>query len=335
MAFLPVLKVGGMQLFRSESFDTFGKILPRAAEIAGSISAIYLALTGICTLAYAAGGMSAFDALVHAMTTIATGGFANYDNSFAAFSPSIEYMAAFFMVVASLPFVRLVQFAAGTAKPLANDPQIRAFLAISFSVVGALTLYLAVREGSFEEEMLRKALFNSVSILTGTGYASSDYGAWGPFAVATFFMIGLVGGCAGSTSCAIKVFRFQVLIAAAISQIKRIQTPRGVFVPRYGRRPIGEDVISSVMSFFFLFALTFSCGAIALSMMGLDLITSLSSAATALANVGPGLGSEVGPTGNFAGLPDAAKWLLSALMLLGRLELLSVFILITPAFWRV
>lgn len=334
MAFLPTLKVGGMQLFKSEAFDTFGKILPRAGEIAQSISYIYLGLTLACIISYAALGMEPIEAVVHAMTTVSTGGFATSDASFAIYGAAAEYVSVVFMLAAALPFVRYVQLLAGSAKPLYSDPQIRAFLAITFLAVFVLSAYRAATTGRFTEEMFRDNLFNLTSIVTGTGYASADYGQWGAFSVALFFIIGLIGGCAGSTSCSIKVFRYQVLYAAVVSQIRRLHSPHGIFTPRFAGRPLEEDVISSVMSFVFFFFLTFGFVAITLSMLGLDTITSISGAATAIANIGPGLGPEIGPAGNFAGLPDTAKWVLAFTMLIGRLELLTVFVLFMPSFWR-
>ncbi|MFT4715026.1 MAG: trk system potassium uptake protein TrkH [Paracoccaceae bacterium] len=334
MVFLPMLKVGGMQIFRSESFDTFGKILPRAAEIARSISTIYVSLTAVCALAYAIGGLSPFDAIVHAMTTIATGGFSNSDTSFTELGIGVEYVAAIFMLAASLPFVRYVQLVGGSAKPLFADSQIQGFFGAALLVVLSLTIWLMWHSSGPLEPSFRKALFNGVSILTGTGYASADYMVWGSFPVAVFFMIGLVGGCAGSTSCSIKVFRFQLLFASIRAQVQKIYSPSGIFSPRYEGRRVPDDVISSVMAFFMLFMVTFAVLAVLLALTGLDLITAISGAATALANVGPGLGSEIGPSGNFAGLNDPAKWLLIAGMLIGRLELMSVYVLFTFNFWR-
>jgi len=334
MAFLPALKVGGMQLFRSEGFDTFGKILPRAAEIAASIGWIYVGLTLACAAGYAALGMDLFDAVCHGMTTIATGGFANYDASFAAFPPGVEYAAAVFLLLASLPFVRYVQLLAGSARPLYEDTQVRAFLCVAATVILGLALWRAALAEAPFETAFRKSLFNGLSILTGAGYASADYNAWGPLAVGVFFVIGMVGGCAGSTCCAIKIFRFQILVAAITAQVRRIHSPSGVFQPRFQGRPIDDAALSSVISFFYFFALTLGLFTVALSMIGLDPITAVSGAATALANVGPGLGPIIGPAGNFAPLPDSAKWLLSAAMLMGRLELLSVMVLLTPLFWR-
>lgn len=334
MVFLPMLKVGGMQIFKTESFDTFGKILPRAAEIARSISTIYLTLTILCAIAYAIGGLSPFDAAVHAMTTIATGGFSNTDTSFNNLGPAVEYVAVVFMLAASLPFVRYVQLLAGSARPLMSDSQIRTFFTATLLVVLSLTLWQVSQSSGPFEISFRKSLFNGVSILTGTGYASADYMTWGSFPVAMFFLIGLVGGCAGSTTCSIKVFRFQLLFASIRAQVQKIYSPNGIFSPRYEGRRVQDDVLSSVMAFFMLFMVTLALLAILLSLTGLDLITSISGAATALANVGPGLGPEIGPSGNFAGINDSAKWLLIGGMLIGRLELMSVYVLFTITFWR-
>lgn len=335
MVFLPELRVGGMQIFRTESFDTMGKILPRATEISASISTIYVGLTLACAASYLAAGMGVFDATVHAMTTIATGGFANYDASFGAFNPMVEYMAAIFMLLAALPFVRYVQLTTTrSVKPLLKDRQILAFFGTVAVLITVLVAWRALSMGVQTAEMLRKTVFNVVSIITGTGYASQDYGLWGPLAVAVFFFIGLIGGCAGSTACSIKVFRYQLLFASIRVQLRKVRTPHGVFMPRYDGRPVGEEVLNSVISFFVFFLVTLGVLSVALGMTGLDLITSVSGAVAALANIGPGLGPEIGPTGNFAGLNDTAKWMLSLGMLLGRLELLAVYALVTVSFWR-
>ncbi|RMA43210.1 TrkH family potassium uptake protein [Rhodophyticola porphyridii] len=334
MVFLPELRVGGMQIFRSEGFDTFGKILPRATEIASRIWVIYLTLTLCCAAAYATLGMDVFDAIVHAMTTVATGGFANSDASFGAFGPGVEYAAVVFMLLAALPFVRYVQLVAGSARPLWIDSQIRAFFLTVLALVSVMTLWLVLGDAAGGEFALRKALFNTVSIVTGTGYASADYMQWGAFAVVVFFFAGLIGGCAGSTSCSIKVFRYQLLMASISTQVKRLYAPHGIFEPRYQGRPVAEDVLNSVMAFFVLFFVTLGVVAVLLGLTGLDFITAVSGAATALGNIGPGLGPVIGPAGTFAELNDTAKWILSAAMLIGRLELMAVFVLFTAAFWR-
>jgi trk system potassium uptake protein TrkH len=334
MVFLPELRVGGMQIFKSEAFETMGKILPRATQIASQISSIFLAITMACALSYLALGMNAFDATVHALTTVSTGGFSNYDASFGTFSGVMEYAASVFMVLAALPFVRYVQMVNGQTKPLLQDSQVRAFVTTIAVLVLVTTLILTQIFPHHWEKSLREALFNITSIITGTGYASVDYMGWGPALISMFFFIGLIGGCAGSTACSIKIFRYQLLFASIKMQLRKIRSPNGIFVVRYDKRRVDDDVLNSVMSFFMFFVLTLGLLAVALSLTGLDFITSLSGAATALANVGPGLGDQIGPAGNFSGLNDTAKWLLSLGMLLGRLELLAVYAMLTISFWR-
>ena len=343
MAFLPELKVGGMQIFRSESFDTFGKVLPRAAELAAQITWIYAALTVACALAYLATGMSPFDAMVHAMTTIATGGFANSDGSFAVYSPAAQWLCTIFMALAALPFVRYVQLVGGEGRPFLTDGQIKAFALTSLLICVGLSMWrlrgLVVETDSSGplpsvELVLRETFFNVVSVMTGTGYSSTNYALWGAFPVAVFFFTGLIGGCAGSTACSVKIFRYQILLSAIRVQVRRIHQPSGVFQPRYDGRPVGEDVLSSVMSFFVLFFATLGVLAICLGATGLDMVTALSGAVATLANIGPGLGDIIGPAGNFSQLPDAAKWMMSVAMLVGRLEVLVVLALFIPAFWR-
>jgi trk system potassium uptake protein TrkH len=334
MAFLPELRVGGMQIFRSEAFDTMGKVLPRAAEISARISTIYIGITIACALSYSAGGMTPFDATVHAMTTVSTGGFANYDASFGVFQGPLEYVATIFMLSAALPFVLYVQLLAGETRPLLGDSQVRTFLLIAGSLTVTTAGVLIAVDDFPVEAALREAMFNIASILTGTGYASVDYMEWGTFLVALFFFVGLIGGCAGSTSCSIKVFRWQILFAAVKAQIRRVHSPHGIFKTRYADRTVSEDVMSSVMTFFVLFVITLGAFSVALAMTGLDFLTSVSGAATAIANIGPGLGPIIGPAGNFAPLSDLAKWLLAAAMLIGRLELVVVYVLFTTRFWR-
>ena len=333
MVFLPELRIGGMQIFRSESFDTDGKVLPRAAQIAARISVAYFILTAACCISYLAVGMPSFHAFNHAMTTVATGGFSTYDASFGAFRGASEYVAAIFMALASLPFVRYVQVMAGNYGPFLRDPQVRGFFMIIAALYAIVILY-RVTAGAPLGEALRETVFNVTSILTGTGYSSTNYQLWGAFAVVLFFFMGLVGGCAGSTCCSIKVFRYQLLIASIRAQIGRIHSHHGVFTPRYDGRSVSDDVLNSVMVFFVAFIVSLGILSVLLSATGLDTITSVSGAAAALANIGPGLGSQIGPTGDFADLSATAKWLLSFAMLIGRLELMAVFVILTRNFWR-
>ncbi|MDF0602928.1 TrkH family potassium uptake protein [Psychromarinibacter sp. C21-152] len=334
MAFLPELRVGGMQIFRSEAFDTGGKVLPRAAEIASRISVIYVVLTGACALAYLGTGLSAFDALNHALTTISTGGFSTSDASFGAFQGAPEYVASVFMILASLPFVRFVQIAAGQAQPIFVDSQVRTYLWIIAILVCVMALYRVVANGDYAEHAFREGLFNVTSIISGTGYASVDYQLWGGFAVVAFFFIGLIGGCAGSTACSIKVFRYQLLFASIRAQVGKIHAPHGVFTPRFEGRPVGADVLNSVMSFFVAFIVLMGVTSVLLALTGEDTVTAVSGAAAALANIGPGLGDKIGPAGNFSEISETGKWLLSLAMLVGRLEVMAVLVILTARFWR-
>jgi trk system potassium uptake protein TrkH len=334
MVFLPELRVGGMQIFRAEGFDTLGKILPRATTIAFQISIIYVGITIACGLAYVLAGMNFFDAVVHAFTTVATGGFSNYDDSFSVFSWKVEYVAILFMILSALPFVRYVQLINGQGTAVFKDPQVKTFIVLICALVLLSTLVLSLQLNLSFELVFRKALFNITSIITGTGYASTNYMLWGGFLVSLLFFVGLVGGCAGSTTCSVKIFRYQIVFASIASQLKRIQSPNGIFIPRYQGRQISDDILNSVLTFFVVFFASLGILAALLSLTGLDLITSLSGAAAALGNIGPGLGETIGPDGNFSSLNETAKWLLVAGMLIGRLELMAVYILFTLKFWR-
>ncbi len=335
VAVLPMLQIGGMQLFKAEAFETPEKILPRATQISGSLTLVYAVLSAVCALLYASAGMGIADAVMHAMTTVATGGFSSKNLSIGAFgSAQIEMIAIVFMILGSLPFILFVQLSGGRIRPLLRDAQVRAFALTVTALVLTLWFYLALTGQQPGLSGLRRAAFNLVSIMTGTGYASGDYESWGLFSTALFFIVMFIGGCAGSTACGIKIFRFQVLFQELRQQTARLIFPNGIFVKQFNGRPISEGVSSAVMSFFFLYLASFIVLAIALSLTGLDPLTAFSGAATAISNVGPGLGPVIGPTGNFSSLSDTAKWLLSAGMILGRLELFTVLVLLLPAFWR-
>jgi trk system potassium uptake protein TrkH len=335
VAILPILSVGGMQLVRAESSDLSEKILPRAAQIASAIGTIYLSFTLICAALYWYAGLDAFEAAAHAMTTIATGGFSTSDASIAIFeSPTVEWIAVVFMLLGALPFVLYIQATNGNLMALLRDAQVRWFVAIVALGAGSIMAWLHLTREMSLHDALRGATFNTISVITGTGYASTDYGQWGTFPVAALFFLMCVGGCTGSTTGGIKIFRFTVLHAVASNQFARLVRPHGVFIPIFNGRPLPEAAAISVMAFIFMFGLSFSVIAVLLSLLGLDYMTAMSAAVTSLANVGPGLGDVIGPAGHFASLPDSAKWLLSVAMLLGRLELFTVLILFTPSFWR-
>lgn len=335
IAVLPMLQVGGMQLFRMESSDQSDKAMPRAAQIASAIGVIYLLLTMIWAGFYWVAGMTGFDAISHAMTTIATGGFSNHDESFAYFnSATIDYIAAAGMLVGALPFILYLRTLQGDMLAVVNDSQVQWFLVFVAGVIVTTCGWLMLEVGEDPLNALRLATFNIVSIITGTGYVTDDYSIWGSFSPVIFFFIMFIGGCSGSTTCGIKVFRFQVLYAAARTQIHHLLQPHGVFIPYFNKRPISEEIIISVLSFFFMWFFTFALLTLGLSLLGLDFVTAFSSAATSIANVGPALGPVAGPTGNFASFPDAAKWLMAGGMLLGRLELFTVIVMISRSFWR-
>ncbi|MTH62658.1 TrkH family potassium uptake protein [Paracoccus shanxieyensis] len=335
MIFLPVMKVGGMQFFKSEGFDTLGKILPRAFDIAREMTWVYIALTATCAIVYIVMGMSGFDAIVLAMSTCSTGGFSNYDSSFGPYLGPLEYAAAFFMFMASIPFIRMVQLVRGSAQPMWRDVQIRAYLRWTLYAIAAVVAYRLLLGGATDiGETLRETTFNVVSTFSGTGLVSSDVTAWGHFPFAILVVVGLIGGCTGSTSCSVKVFRYLVLIQAVKAQLRRMQSPRRVYPLLYDGRPLNHEVVDSVMAFFTLFMLTFGLLIVGLAMTGLHPRTALTGAWTAIANVGVMWGPELSPNGAVNNLPTAAKWMMSVGMYVGRLELLTVLVLFMPRFWR-
>lgn len=337
MAIWPLLGIGGMQLFRLESSDTSEKALPRAGQIAGAVGLVYLALTFACFLAYVSAEMTAFDAINHAMTTVATGGFSTRDASIGAYTAGgADLVALVFMVLAALPFMLYVRAAQGRPDLLFTDTQARTFLIVAFTAASVLTLYLLTHDAGAGGGLpaWRAAAVNAVSILTGTGYASTDFYAWGGGAAAIFFMLMFIGGCAGSTTCSIKIFRYQIAASAVKVYIAQYARPHAVQPIRYRGQSVPDDTVRSVLGFFFIFFATFAVSATILSLIGLDTVTAISGAATTLANVGPGLGPIIGPAGTFQPLPDMAKWVMTANMLIGRLEIMVMLVMLAPGFWR-
>lgn len=334
MLFLPVMKVGGMQYFRSESFDTLGKVLPRALDISAALIQIYVWLTVSCAVTYFALGMTGFDAVVHAMTTVSTGGFSTSDRSFAVYQGLPEYAAVVFMILGSLPFVRFIQLTQGSIRPLLRDAQVRAYLRWNLYAAGTIIAYEFLTHGFDLEPLIRETLFNVVSTFSGTGFASVDLSSWGPYPFAVLIVVGLIGGCTSSTGCSVKVFRYLILFEAIKVQIRQLLNPTAITRLRYDDRPVSRDVVDSVVVFFTLFILSFGLLAVALSMTGLETKTAVTAAWTSIANVGPVFGPEVGPTGSVDGFSTMAKLLMMSGMLIGRLELLSVYVLFMRRFWR-
>ena len=333
---LPLLKVGGMQLFRIESSDKPEKILPRTTQVALIIISTYLILTLFCALFYKIFGMNFFDSIAHAMTTIATGGFSTHNGSIGYFKkPSIEVVATIFIILGSIPFISYLKFIKGNKKIFLEDVQIKGFVYLFLFSTFVMFLYLLFNDNSnLLIEKIRIASFNVVSILSGTGYVTNDFSLWGKFPLIFFLFLMFVGGCAGSTACGIKIFRFQLLFLFINNQIKKLIYPNSIFILKYNKKKITDDYMNSVIIFIFAYLFIFILTAMLLSITGLDFLSSISGAATSISNVGPGLGELIGPNGNFKSVPEVSKWILSFGMLLGRLELFTVLILFFPSFWR-
>ena len=330
---MPIMNVGGMQLFKISSNDSSEKILPKSKEIALRLIYIYSSLTILCTFTYWIFGMSIFDSLTHSMTTIATGGFSNYNESIGYFnSIPIEIASMLFIILGSLPFIVYIKFINGDKRIFTSDIQIRTFIKIILIAIIILSIYLIFYDGT--KFNLRSIFFNVISILTGTGYVNAEFDGWGSFALVLFLALMFIGGCAGSTTCGIKIFRIQILYLFISNQLKKIIYPKGVFVMKYDKNVIDNKFISSIISFIYLYFVIFFILAALLSLTGLDFVTAISGAATSISNVGPGLGNIIGPNGNFSTLPDISKWILTIGMILGRLELFAILVLFIPSFWR-
>ncbi len=330
---MPIMNVGGMQLFKISSNDSSEKILPKSKEIALRLIYIYSALTILCTICYWIFGMGKFDSLTHSMTTIATGGFSNYNQSIGYFdSVYIEISSMFFIFLGSIPFIAYIKFLNGNKKIFKNDTQIRSFLKIIVLSIIVLSFYLFLTNN--DNFSLRSIFFNTISILTGTGYVNAEFDNWGSFPITIFLALMFIGGCAGSTTCGVKIFRIQILYLFILNQLKKIIYPKGVFLIKYGNSTVDEKFIASIISFIFFYFVIFFILAALLSLTGLDFITALSGAATSISNVGPGLGPIIGPNGDFSSLPDISKWILSVGMILGRLELFAILVLFLPSFWN-
>jgi trk system potassium uptake protein TrkH len=334
LVFLPEMRVGGMQFFRTEGFDTFGKALPRTIDISKGVLNVYLGLTVMCTVSYLLLGMGAFDATVHALTTVSTGGFSSSDQSFGAFPGAPQYACVVFMILATLPFVRMMQGVQGNMRPILQDSQVRTYLRWMVYAVALVVLYEVAATSVLDAQSLRERVFNVVSVFSGTGYGAGDVMAWGAFPFVLLIAVGAIGGCTGSTGCAIKIFRYQLMLRAIGQQTRRIFHPSSVMVLRHEGRRVDNEVLQSVMLLFTCYVLSLGFFSVALELTGLTVMESITGAWTAIFNVGPAFGDRVGPTGALDAFPDAAKALMIFAMLLGRLEILAVIVLLVPTFWR-
>ncbi|PIQ99762.1 MAG: potassium transporter TrkH [Nitrospinae bacterium CG11_big_fil_rev_8_21_14_0_20_45_15] len=332
---LPFLGVGGMHLFHTESSEQSPKPMPKLKTLTRTITLVYIGLTLLCTASYHYSGMNLFEACVHAMTTLSTGGFSTSDLSMGHFeNPVIHWEAVVFMILGSLPYLLYVRALQGHGEELWEDEQVRFYLAFLFISIFLLTLWLWNTRNEPFGDVLNHVAFHIVSIITTTGYTTTDYSLWGTLAFELFFFFLFIGGCSGSTSSGIKIFRFQVIFKLILVKIKRLSHPHIITIPKFNKNTISDEARESIATFFAFYVLFTGVIAILLSLMGLDFITSVSASITAIANVGPGLGDIIGPAGNFKPLSDPAKWILSFAMLVGRLELFTILILFFPMFWK-
>jgi trk system potassium uptake protein TrkH len=335
VAILPMLRIGGMRLFQTESSDRSDKVMPRSHMVAKYMVVAYLGLSGLAVLAFWLAGMSPFDAVNHAMSAIATGGFSTSDASLGKWQqPAVHWVAVLVMILGSLPFVLYVATLRGHYRALLRDEQVRGFIKVLLVSWLALTSWYTLTTELHWLEALRHVAVNITSVMSTTGFVLGDYHLWGPFASMIFFYLGFVGGCSGSTAGGLKIFRFQVAYILLKANLKQLVHPRAVIKQNYNRHHLDEDIARSILAFSFFFTITIAVLALALTLCGLDWITALTGAAATVSGVGPGMGPIIGPAGNYAGLPDIAKWLLTIGMLLGRLEILTVLVLLFPAFWR-
>lgn len=335
---LPTLHIGGMQLFNIEVSGESNRNAPTITQNISGIISYFILLTVICTVCLLLAGMNMFDAINHSMTTVATGGFSTHDQSIAFFhNPTIEWILTFFMFIGGLPLMIGIYIFHRYFNLIRQNEQIKLYC---FTFIGSFLFLAFLRwmNASFDNttlsDILRSTAFTVISIITSTGYTVNNYQLWGNYAIIFFMFLMFIGACTGSTAGGIKMFRFSILFKVINSKLKGVARSHGIFIPHYGNQPITDDVITGVLVFMGLYAISLIIGTISLSLFNLDLITSMSGAISALSNIGPGLGDIIGPDKNFSQLPNGAKWILSFLMILGRLEFVAIIILAFPFFWK-
>ena len=334
MIFLPVMRVGGMQFFRTEGFDTLGKILPRASDIALSLLGVYAGLTIACMMTYLWVGMTTLDAVVSAMATIATGGFTPSDISFSKYQGAGEYAGAVFMILGSLPYIRYVQMVTGAPRVLWRDAQVRAYLRWIVMAVAMVTVWRVLDAGGDLEPVFRETLFNLVSVMSGTGFFSGSFAAWGGFSMVVAFVLGVIGGCSSSSSGALNVFRVQIMFAAIAAQVRLIAAPNRIAPVKYDGRTVDDETLNGLILYVCGYIVTIGALSVAMTLVGVDTESALFGIWTSIGNIGYGYGPLVARTGTFIDFPDAAVWLMILAMLMGRLALLAVFVVVLPRFWR-
>ncbi len=335
MLILPFLRVGGMQIFRTESSDRSEKVLTREAELIPRIAITFVVLTLVCMMAYFSAGMTMFDALNHALTTISTGGFSTHDSSLGHYEqPAVHWVATIFMFAGSLPIILYIKSWQHRGLDIFRDVQVRGFIKISLFAVLVVTAYLVATGTYGLTDAIRISAVNVMSIVSTTGYALGDFTAWGHGASGIFLVLMFLGGCTGSTAGAIKTYRLQAMALITQRYIDQLFSPNRVINLRYGNRQLDQEIILSILAFLTAFAGSVILVTVTLTLFDLDPLTAFSAAVTSLTNVGPGLGNTIGPAGNFASLPEGAKLVLIFAMILGRLEFFALLVLFSPRFWR-
>ncbi|MBX9977560.1 MAG: TrkH family potassium uptake protein [Alphaproteobacteria bacterium] len=335
MIIFPILRIGGMQLFRSEFSDRSDKILPRVSQIASGIFSVYSILTLLCMFFLYMAGMEPFDSLCHAMATLSTGGLSTHDSSIQAFhSWEIELILAIFMILGGGTLILYVRVWQKDVRGLFRDPQYRFYLLTILGSGTLLSLWYMNTNNITIMSSVRYSFFSVISVLTTTGFSVSDYTLWGTFPGMLMVILGLMGGCTGSTSGGIKIFRIQVFLSFAFAHLKQLRRVHGVYIPIYKGQKLHEGIALSVFIFIALYIVCTLFLAVALSCFDLNFTTAFTGAVGAISNLGVGIGKIVGPSGSFASIAPGAKLCLMFGMLLGRLELLTVLVLFLPSFWR-
>ncbi|WNJ18536.1 potassium transporter TrkG [Pontibacter sp. G13] len=336
IAILPLLGIGGMQLYAAEvPGPTPDKLTPRVKETAKRLWIIYVALTAIEAIFLMFGGMNFFDSICHSMATLSTGGFSTRQASMAAFSPYHQYIVTLFMFLAGTNFALTYFALRGKPLKLWENEEFRIYLFVTLILTAVVTGVVFATQDIPFEQAFRESIFQILAVITTTGFGTADFTAWGPFLMVLFFFLMFCGACAGSTSGGMKLVRFIVVFKNSYLELKRQIFPKAILPVRFNGKSISEDIVGKIVAFFLIFVLIFVAGSFVMAAMGLDYMSALGSVAATLGNIGPGIGA-VGPGDpeNFAALPDAGKWFLSFLMLLGRLELFTVLMIFTPFFWK-
>lgn len=334
LGILPLLRIGGMQLYATESSDKSDKTLPKTSQIIARIMIVYTLLTILCTLCLCFSGLDFFESLIFTMGTIPTGGLAPRNTSAIDLNYSSQWILAFFMFISGMPLLSFYLLFKKNWKSLKNDLQIKTYVFCVLICILLLTSYLCLMRDKSFADSLRIAAFNFISIISSTGFVNTDLEQLGNFTI-TFLTLSLsVGACSGSTSGGIKIFRFNIMFLSSLQYLRRKILPHGIFVAKYNGKPITEEISSDVFVFIAIFLISFLFSVLSLSLLGLDFLTVISGTLCALGNTGIAFGPVIGSSGHFANLPDMGKWIFSIGMMLGRLEYMTIFVLLLPLAWR-